>query len=111
MGQLIIDVLEVLIAIACVVGLYYFVVWALSFLQIAVPTMVLRVVFFVITCVVLIWIVSIFIGSSDVAPSEVILRRPFTAVRSSAMCAFLMLVDPAVMVASVKVGFVCPTAS
>lgn len=64
MGQLIIDVIYVLIAIACVVGLYYLVIWVLDYLGIPVPTMVLRIVFLIIALLILAWVVSIFLGGS-----------------------------------------------
>lgn len=64
MGQLIIDVIYVLIAIACVVGLYYLVVWVLNYLGIPVPTMVLRIVFLILALLILAWVVSIFLGGS-----------------------------------------------
>ncbi len=64
MGQLIIDVIYVLIAIACVVGLYYLVVWVLDYLGITVPQMVLRIVFLILGLLILAWVVSIFIGGS-----------------------------------------------
>lgn len=72
MGQLIIDVIYVLIAIACVVGLYYLVVWVLEYLGIPVPQMVLRVVFLILGLLILAWVVSIFIGG---APPVVLPRR------------------------------------
>lgn len=73
MGQLIIDVIYVLIAIACVVGLYYLVVWVLNYLGIPVPTMVLRIVFLILALLILAWVVSIFLGGST--PSSFPLRR------------------------------------
>ncbi len=64
MGQLIIDVIYVLIAIACVVGLYYLIVWVLEYLGIPIPQMVLRIVFLILALLILAWVVSIFIGGS-----------------------------------------------
>lgn len=64
MGQLIIDTIYVLIAIACVVGLYYLVIWVLDYLGIPVPQMVLRIVFLILGLLILAWVVSIFIGGS-----------------------------------------------
>lgn len=64
MGQLIIDIIYVLIAIACVVGLYYLIVWVLEYLGIPVPMMVLRIVFLILALLILAWVVSIFIGGS-----------------------------------------------
>ena len=64
MGQIIINVIYVLITIACVVGLYYLVVWVLEYLGIPIPVMVLRIVFLIIALLILAWVVSIFIGGS-----------------------------------------------
>ena len=64
MGQLIIDIIYVLITIACVVGLYYLVVWVLEYLGIPIPVMVLRIVFLILALLILAWVVSIFIGGS-----------------------------------------------
>jgi hypothetical protein len=66
MGELIIQVIYVLIAIACVVGLYYLVVWVLDYLGIPVPQMVLRIVFLIIALFILAWVVSIFVGGSTI---------------------------------------------
>lgn len=68
MGQLIIDVIYVLIAIACVVGLYYLVVWVLDYLGIPVPAMVLKIVFLILALLILAWVVSIFLGGSSSFP-------------------------------------------
>lgn len=64
MGQLIIDIIYVLITIACVVGLYYLVVWVLEYLGIPLPVMVLRIVFLIIALLILAWVVSIFLGGA-----------------------------------------------
>jgi hypothetical protein len=72
-GQLIIDIIYVLITIACVVGLYYLVVWVLEYLGIPIPMMVLRIVFLIIALLILAWVVSIFIGGS--APIGMLPRR------------------------------------
>ncbi len=64
MGQMIIDIIYVLITIACVVGLYYLVVWVLEYLGIPIPVMVLRIVFLIVALLILAWVVSIFIGGS-----------------------------------------------
>jgi hypothetical protein len=61
---MIIDVIYVLIAIACVVGLYYLVVWVLEYLGIPIPVMVLRIVFLILALLILAWVVSIFLGGS-----------------------------------------------
>ena len=63
----------VLIAIACVVGLYDLVVVVLEYLGIPVPGMVLRIVFLILGLLILAWVVSIFIGGS--MPGSVPLRR------------------------------------
>ena len=73
MGQLNIDVIYVLIAIACVVGLYYLVIWVLEYLGIPVPGMVLRIVFLILALLILAWVVSIFLGGS--MPGSFPLRR------------------------------------
>lgn len=64
MGQLIIDVIYVLITIACVVGLYYLVIWVLEYLGIPIPMMVLRIVFLILALLILAWVVSIFLGGA-----------------------------------------------
>jgi hypothetical protein len=64
MGQLIIDVIYVLITIACVVGLYYLVVWVLGYLGVPIPQRVLGIIFLIIGLLILAWVVSIFIGGS-----------------------------------------------
>lgn len=73
MGQLIIDVIYVLIAIAVIVGLYYLVVWVLDYLGIPIPMMVLRIVFLILGLLILAWVVSIFLGGS--LPGSMSLRR------------------------------------
>lgn len=73
MGQLVIDVIYVLIAIACIVGLYYLVTWVLAYLGIPVPSMVLKIVFLILALLVLAWVVSIFLGGS--MPGSFPLRR------------------------------------
>lgn len=64
MGQMIIDIIYVLITIACVVGLYYLVVWVLEYLGIPIPVMVLRIVFLILALLILAWVVSIFLGGT-----------------------------------------------
>lgn len=62
MGELILQVIQILIAICCVVGLYYLVVWVLEYLGIPIPVMVLRIIFLILALIILAWVVSIFLG-------------------------------------------------
>jgi len=75
MGQLIINVIYVLITIAAVVGLYYLVVWVLEYLGIPIPVMVLRIVFLIIALLILAWVVSLFLGGSLPGGFEAPMRR------------------------------------